>query len=146
MEAFGDDFEENKKNEVVGIPSSPEQQVTQTDQEELDHLKKEVVQADQDRHHDQEDNNDDTNEEGYDSDEDDEVINDARLLASMLRESENHEPPTSNNLTIQQLMQENNVVIPQNAMQIEAADEKHCWVCFASEEDDPTAIWAHPCR
>ena len=25
-------------------------------------------------------------------------------------------------------------------------DEKQCWVCFASEEDDPTADWVHPCR
>ena len=25
-------------------------------------------------------------------------------------------------------------------------DGKHCWVCFASEEDDPQAQWTHPCR
>jgi len=25
-------------------------------------------------------------------------------------------------------------------------DEKQCWVCFASEEDDPAAAWVHPCR
>ena len=23
--------------------------------------------------------------------------------------------------------------------------EKQCWVCFASEEDDPLAAWVHPC-
>ena len=25
-------------------------------------------------------------------------------------------------------------------------EEKHCWVCFATEEDDVTAVWVHPCR
>ena len=25
-------------------------------------------------------------------------------------------------------------------------DGKHCWVCFASEEDDPQAQWTHPCK
>eukprot|EP00088_Acartia_fossae_P023762 TRINITY_DN24773_c0_g1_i1.p1 TRINITY_DN24773_c0_g1~~TRINITY_DN24773_c0_g1_i1.p1 ORF type:complete len:420 (-),score=95.11 TRINITY_DN24773_c0_g1_i1:242-1501(-) len=25
-------------------------------------------------------------------------------------------------------------------------DERQCWVCFASDEDDPTAAWVHPCR
>lgn len=25
-------------------------------------------------------------------------------------------------------------------------DEKQCWVCFASEEDDPAAAFVHPCR
>lgn len=25
-------------------------------------------------------------------------------------------------------------------------DERQCWVCFASDEDDPTAVWTHPCR
>ena len=28
----------------------------------------------------------------------------------------------------------------------ENLDEKHCWVCFASEEDDPDAQWTHPCK
>jgi len=28
----------------------------------------------------------------------------------------------------------------------ENVDEKHCWVCFASEEDDPDAQWTHPCK
>jgi len=26
-----------------------------------------------------------------------------------------------------------------------ADDERQCWVCFASEEDDPVAAWVHPC-
>jgi len=25
-------------------------------------------------------------------------------------------------------------------------DERQCWVCFASDEDDPRAVWVHPCR
>ena len=25
-------------------------------------------------------------------------------------------------------------------------EEKQCWVCFASEEDDPVAIWVRPCK
>jgi len=25
-------------------------------------------------------------------------------------------------------------------------EERQCWVCFASDEDDPTASWVHPCR
>ena len=24
--------------------------------------------------------------------------------------------------------------------------EKHCWVCFGTEQDDPTAAWVAPCR
>jgi len=24
--------------------------------------------------------------------------------------------------------------------------ERQCWVCFASEEDDPVAAWVHPCK
>lgn len=26
-----------------------------------------------------------------------------------------------------------------------ADDDRQCWVCFASEEDDPVAAWVHPC-
>lgn len=25
-------------------------------------------------------------------------------------------------------------------------EERQCWVCFACDEDDPTATWVHPCR
>ncbi len=25
-------------------------------------------------------------------------------------------------------------------------EEKSCWVCFASESDEPSAQWTHPCR
>ena len=27
----------------------------------------------------------------------------------------------------------------------DADQDKQCWVCFASEEDDPLAAWVHPC-
>ncbi|CAH0396142.1 unnamed protein product [Bemisia tabaci] len=26
------------------------------------------------------------------------------------------------------------------------ANRRTCWVCFASDEDDPTALWIHPCK
>ena len=35
------------------------------------------------------------------------------------------------------------VVVDQNQQNL---DEKNCWVCFASEEDDPSASWTHPCK
>ena len=40
------------------------------------------------------------------------------------------------------------VVTAEEALLSATADEdgKHCWVCFASEEDDPQAQWTHPCR
>eukprot|EP00094_Tigriopus_californicus_P001888 TCALIF_01819-PA protein Name:"Similar to march5 E3 ubiquitin-protein ligase MARCH5 (Xenopus laevis)" AED:0.39 eAED:0.39 QI:0/0.66/0.25/1/1/1/4/0/348 len=70
-------------------------------------------------------------------------INDANLLRSMLRESENFDPthilmrgesgyPPSNR--------------PSNDDDEEDEDEKQCWVCFATENDDLTAVWVHPCR
>ena len=24
-------------------------------------------------------------------------------------------------------------------------EERQCWVCFASQDDDPVAAWVHPC-
>lgn len=62
---------------------------------------------------------DDDEEEDTD---DDEEIDDANLLRSMLRESDRAHVP------------------------VEDEDEKQCWVCFANEEDDPQAVWVHPCR
>ena len=35
-----------------------------------------------------------------------------------------------------------------NMMQLSSGgddEERQCWVCFASEEDDPVAAWVHPC-
>ncbi len=81
----------------------------------------------------QEGSYEDDAEEGSTSEEEEEEargpeedeINDAGLLRSMLRDSEEYYA----NLAAQ-----------------EAKEEKHCWVCFASEEDDPRATWLHPCR
>ncbi|KAJ8025524.1 E3 ubiquitin-protein ligase MARCH5 [Holothuria leucospilota] len=28
----------------------------------------------------------------------------------------------------------------------ESAERRSCWVCFATDEDDPTAAWVRPCR
>jgi hypothetical protein len=58
-------------------------------------------------------------------DDDETEINDAGLLRSMLRESEEYYASMAAN---------------------QADEEKQCWVCFALEEDDPTAVWTHPCR
>ena len=48
---------------------------------------------------------------------------------------------------------DNNVIVPAvNNIEVvanpqnQSFDEKHCWVCFASEEDDPSASWTSPCR
>ncbi len=68
------------------------------------------------------DEDDDDQDEVEDSESE---INDAGLLRSMLRDSEDYY---------------------ENLAAEEAREEKHCWVCFASEEDDPLAMWSHPCR
>lgn len=64
-------------------------------------------------------------DDDYDDDDDeedcDDEISDAGLLRSMLADSEAY-------------------------CEREAKEEKHCWVCFANEEDDMTAIWVHPCK
>lgn len=52
-------------------------------------------------------------------------IDDARLLRSMLQDSEEY----YENLAAEQ-----------------DQEEKHCWVCFALEEDDLSAVWVHPCK
>ena len=52
-------------------------------------------------------------------------INDAILLRSMLQDSEEYY---------------------ENAIAEQEQEEKHCWVCFALEEDDLTAVWVHPCK
>ena len=28
---------------------------------------------------------------------------------------------------------------------VDADEDRQCWVCFASQEDDPVAAWVHPC-
>ena len=70
-------------------------------------------------------------EEGYDTDQDEteETIQEVVVVMN------NAAPETQNNVNnhVQVVDQQN-------------LDEKNCWVCFASEEDDPSASWAHPCK
>lgn len=28
---------------------------------------------------------------------------------------------------------------------INEEEKRHCWVCFCTDEDDPNALWVHPC-
>jgi len=72
-----------------------------------------------------EDSSDREEEPEEEGDDNENEINDADLLRSMLQESEFYYA---------------------NLAASQAAEEKHCWVCFASEEDDPMAIWTHPCK
>jgi len=42
---------------------------------------------------------------------------------------------------------ENEPIISRHAaIQAGEIDERQCWVCFASDEDDPSASWVAPCR
>lgn len=52
-------------------------------------------------------------------------IDDAGLLRGMLQDSEAY---------------------LDSVARADAEEEKQCWVCFANEEDDPTAVWVHPCK
>ena len=108
-----------------------------------------------------------SNEEGYDS-ENEEEVNDAKLLEFMLRDSESQEDfhhqydELTSSLQDQspgKIQSETNGL---SEMHVPNADgsvnssgvvtddsvqnEKQCWVCFASEEDDTTAVWTSPCR
>jgi len=40
---------------------------------------------------------------------------------------------------------ENSPVVEYQQRLGEGEEERQCWVCFASEEDDPVAAWVHPC-
>ena len=79
---------------------------------------------DSDRHDDGDDEDSGENETSSEEEDEDE-INDAGLLRSMLQDSEDYYRHLAAN---------------------EAGEEKQCWVCFATEEDDRTAVWVHPCR
>lgn len=108
-----------------------------------------------------------SNEEGYDS-EDDEEINDAKLLEFMLKDSQSQEDfhhqydeltsslqgePAEKIQNETKCLSEinmptgsNNVNSASAASDDSAQNEKQCWVCFASEEDDTSAMWTAPCR
>lgn len=40
---------------------------------------------------------------------------------------------------------ENSGIVEQQRNGAGGEEERQCWVCFASEEDDPVAAWVHPC-
>jgi len=40
---------------------------------------------------------------------------------------------------------ENSGIVEQQRNGGGGEEERQCWVCFASEEDDPVAAWVHPC-
>ena len=107
-----------------------------------------------------------SNEEGYDSE--DEEINDAKLLEFMLRDSQSqedfHQQYDELTSSIQdqspgKIQSETNGLsemhVPNTDGSVNSSgvvtddsvqNEKQCWVCFASEEDDTSAIWTSPCR
>ena len=40
---------------------------------------------------------------------------------------------------------ENSDIVDFHACAGDEDDERQCWVCFASQDDDPVAAWVHPC-
>ena len=70
-------------------------------------------------------------EEGYDTDQDEIEENIREVVVEMNNDSS--ATVSQNNVAV--------VVVDQQNL-----DEKNCWVCFASEEDDPSALWTHPCK
>merc|ERR1712055_273992 len=40
---------------------------------------------------------------------------------------------------------ENSGIVEQQRNGVGGEEERQCWVCFASQEDDPVAAWVHPC-
>ena len=72
-------------------------------------------------------------EEGYDTEEDNVDHNDHEVIPDDPNADILDAPNAEQNV-------DNNVVA------VQTEDEKHCWVCFGCEQDDPTASWTHPCR
>lgn len=109
-----------------------------------------------------------SNEEGYDSEDEDEEINDSKLLEFMLQNSQSQEdfhnqydqltsslqgdssekiqdePQRLSEIDIPTVL--DNINSSTSVTDQSTQNEKQCWVCFASEEDDTTAVWASPCR
>jgi len=56
-------------------------------------------------------------------------------LTNETRLSETNLPTVLDNLNSSSALSEQN-----------SQDEKQCWVCFASEKDDTSAVWTSPCR
>ena len=76
-------------------------------------------------------------EEGYDSDPNSEN-NDNNAVVETGGDSDDVNMPDQADVVVVQV-----VVDDHNQQNL---DEKNCWVCFASEEDDPSASWTHPCK
>ena len=110
----------------------------------------------------------DSNEEGYDSEDYKDGANDAKLLEFMLQNSQSQEDFHHQYDQLTSSLQEDSsdkiLNETQGLSEIEVStilddvnysnsvsdqstqNEKQCWVCFASEEDDTTAMWTSPCR
>lgn len=105
-----------------------------------------------------------SNEEGYDSEE---QIDETKLLEFMLQNSQSQEEfhnqydqltsslkdDSSDKLTSETRLSETNIPTVLDTSNSSGAlneqtslDEKQCWVCFASEKDDISAVWTSPCR
>merc|ERR1712088_1121502 len=106
-----------------------------------------------------------SNEEGYDSDS--EQVDETKLLEFMLQNSQSQEEfhnqydqltsslkeGSSEKLSTETCLSEtNNHTTLDNLNSSSALSEqtseieKQCWICFASENDDPSAVWTSPCR
>ena len=106
-----------------------------------------------------------SNEEGYDSEE--EQLDETKLLEFMLQNSQSQEEfhnqydqltsslkdDSSEKLTSETRLSETNLPTVLDNLNSSSAlseqnsqDEKQCWVCFASEKDDTSAVWTSPCR
>ena len=106
-----------------------------------------------------------SNEEGYDSDS--EQVDETKLLEFMLQNSQSQEEfhnqydqltsslkeGSSDKLSSETCLSEtNNQTTLDNLNSSSALSEqtseieKQCWICFASEKDDPSAVWTSPCR
>jgi len=77
--------------------------------------------------------NDEELEEGYDSEEQDPAIEES-IQNILDAAAVGDEVAVENHIEAAIVLQQ------------EANDDKHCWVCFGCEQDDPTASWVHPCR
>ena len=77
-------------------------------------------------------------EEGYDSDPNSENNDNNDAVVETGGDSDDVNMPDQADVVVVQV-----VVDDHNQQNL---DEKNCWVCFASEEDDPSASWTHPCK
>jgi len=72
----------------------------------------------------------------HDSEEDGVYLSDAETVGSQATEEEAELTDYENSPVVE---------YQQRVVDGTADEERQCWVCFASEEDDPVAAWVHPC-